>query len=672
MMQTFTLCEDMLRAEENNDEVAALPSLISAPRIDLLLQVANECRSYEKSRSGVKARRFYYVVCSAGDSASSATLRVISVHDLVATLERHAADKTLDQCRFFTTVEGGGAFWYESRCFNLRRAKGPETAVFGVFARDEVHTMCGLNTSSYSLGLNTPALWAPSFTATPSVEQRRCKALQRILKEGSEKAKKKLAARTEDKGSASDADDKNEDILEEEGSVDEFDESFNDYDASFEEDSFDDLEGPDEDLSSRPPPKKKIKLSKRGVKMSVDPMDLFPQVHGEGLVSWKQEDPGLASAVAITGLHGLQLLSPSLHFQPLEHIKNGEEKTAAREVLDIISELDPDATGFYAKLEEALGKPLAVFEVVPGAAPPGAESRYYDVKYDYRRRDFCQRWSPSIGLATEDNCVVLGAVREEDRWRFFRRVGPARGAAIHDCSDWSGHTNLVGPILSPYSFHSSFADGSLAKGRLAFATRGILRLPPASTPPQRVLQDWAGVKAETSDSAENDAGVIIQDPRRYFFRANFNNGQQVTASAHDFRCMAQLLNLFDDEGGAGAPAVTKAIVFCPNNEVARRCLRVFKAMITQRAGLERDAAKHAQFSSIVADHIFQSDSSAPGAGQPYERRQQLIWRFRRATRGVLFNVDLLSTGVDLPCCDCVFLHSPSKASYSIFSNIENI
>lgn len=660
-MQTFTLCEDMIRAEEDDTEVASLPSLISAPRIDLVLQVANECRSYEKSRSGVNARRFYYVVCSAGDGASSASLRVISVHDLVATLERHAADNTLNQCRFFTTVEGGGAFWYESRRYNLRRAKDPEMAVWGVFSRDEVHTMCGLNTSTYSLGLNTPALWAPSFTATPSVEQRRSKALQRTLKEGSEKAKKRLEARCKDKTPGSGAKDMSEDVLEEEDDEDEFVEGVNDdYDASFDEGNFG--EGLDEDLFSRAPPKKKPKVSKRKASMLVDPMDLFPQVHGDGLARLAKEDPGLAGAVEINGLHGLQLLSSSLHFQPLEQIEDGPESKAAKELLDIISKLDPNASGFYAKLEEALGKPLAVFGVVPGAAPPGETSRYYDAEYDYRRRDFFQRWAPALGLATADNCVVLGAMHE-DTWRFFRRVGPARGAAIHDCSDWSGLTNLVGPILSSYSFHSSFADGSLAKGRLAFSTRGILRLPQANTPPQRVLQDWAGIKTENKDSAKDEGGVIIQDPRRYFFRATFSNAKQVTATAHDFRCMAQLLDLFDDQGGAGAPAVTKAIVFCPNNEVARRCLRVFKAMTTQRAGLERDEAKRAQFATINADHIFQSDSSAPGAGQPFERRQQLIWRFRRATRGVLFNVDLLSTGVDIPCCDCVFLHSPSKASY---------
>ena len=146
--QTFTACEDTLRAEAEDEAVGVLPSLCMAPRIDLVLQVAAEWRSWEQRRkhdggapppagapeaeraawaaAGAKeCRRFFYIVCSAGDDVSSASLRVIPVRALVATLERHAARGELSLCRFFTTVEGGGAFWYEARRFNLRRGAAP-------------------------------------------------------------------------------------------------------------------------------------------------------------------------------------------------------------------------------------------------------------------------------------------------------------------------------------------------------------------------------------------------------------------------------------------------------------------------------------------------------------------------------------------------------------------
>jgi hypothetical protein len=46
--------------------------------------------------------------------------------------------------------------------------------------------------------------------------------------------------------------------------------------------------------------------------------------------------------------------------------------------------------------------------------------------------------------------------------------------------------------------------------------------------------------------------------------------------------LLQLLDLFVN----GKPGIKKPIVFCPNNEIARRCLRLFKLLRDQRV---RDA-----------------------------------------------------------------------------------
>lgn len=37
----------------------------------------------------------------------------------------------------------------------------------------QVHVMCGVSSSTLALGLNVPALWAPSYTATPTAEESR-------------------------------------------------------------------------------------------------------------------------------------------------------------------------------------------------------------------------------------------------------------------------------------------------------------------------------------------------------------------------------------------------------------------------------------------------------------------------------------------------------------------
>jgi hypothetical protein len=93
-------------------------------------------------------------------------------------------------------------------------------------------------------------------------------------------------------------------------------------------------------------------------------------------------------------------------------------------------------------------------------------------------------------------------------------------------------------------------------------------------------------------------------------------------------------------------------------------MRVFVLLAQQRSRQADagDAERAAFFREIVAEHVFHSDSKAEGVKPPYAVRQRQIWRWRGAKVAVLFNVDLLSTGVDLPCCDCVLLHSPSKNS----------
>lgn len=394
--------------------------------------------------------------------------------------------------------------------------------------------------------------------------------------------------------------------------------------------------------------------------MAADPQKLFPQVHGEGLASSVPGDPAVEAAVEQHGLHGFQLLSRCLRFERL-----APDSEAAR-VIATLSAAPPNT--FFYRLEDALGCPLTVFRTVPGAGGAGGS---YDAAYDSSRQDFHMLHLPTAAnrRITSDNCIVLGMCGDfgSGSTVFSQRLGAARGAAVHDSTSFAPASNLVGPILSTHSAYDCVLAGSLAPMRLAFAPRGPLCLPPdgeASAPTLRALRAWCGVAEE---HGRDGPSVIVHDPRRYFFDATFDDDARVKASAHDFHCMAQLLDLFDPGNGpssaARGPPIKKPIVFCPTNQVARRCMAVFKAMAAQRsreAAAAGDSMRAELFGSIGADHIFQSDVYAPGAGQSYARRQQLVWRYKGAARHVLFNRDLLSTGVDLPCCDCTFQHSPTK------------
>ena len=664
--KTVTACEDTLQAEAENEVILSLSSLCIAPGIELVLQVAAEWRSWEHRRKqgdgcptlmgnedmtqaersawvaagNLPFRNFYYVVCSASDEdVASAHLRVIRVAELPATLERHWADGTLGLCRFFTTIEGGASFWYQTRKFNLLRGEQPTAPVFGVFVRDEVHKMCGVNSSSYALGLNVPALWMPSYTATPITEESRAELIRRTMKAGMRSAKPR-------------GDEENEpDVYLDEEEEQAEEEKENDLDEN-------------EAAADQP-----TKRQKRMDNTSAD--DLFPQVHHPGMADGLQ-DTALKKAVERHGLHGIQLLPGSLLFEDLERV-------AARN--DIFSDVWKaiEENGSYFKepayregLERRIGKSVAIFAVVPSAS---GEEGMYDVKFDFSRRNFRVLHEPIEKIAMEhlvdSTCVVLGLYNSPNGSVFscveFTDDKPPVGAVVHDCTSFSPGTNLVGPILSKFSFAECFASGSLAKPGLALSDRGLLRVPPGllTEQVQVLLQAWAGVTC----SEEESTGVSIEDPRKVFLSATVGprqggHGRQeqiVIASAHDFHCMNHLLDLFVcTEQEHRVRPITKAIVFCQSSQVARRCMAVFRVLANLR--LEREPRRADVYGSIVSAHVFQSDVSNRDLKQSYEVRRKLIWRFRGAKRAVLFNVDLLSTGIDLPCCDCVYLQCPSTNS----------
>ena len=292
-----------MRAEAENDAIRVLPSLCMAPRIDLVLQNAGEWWSWERRRKNnegsaapeaasekekatwkeagaVASRRYYYVVCSANEDVASAYLRVISVHDLVETLERHKEAGELHLCRFFTTIEGGGSFWYQTLRYNLRHGAAHDAA-FGVFAKDEVHKMCGVNTTVYSLGLNVPAVWMPSYTATPIAEESRANFIKSAMSKAGKSAGIGFSHQNNAENSVQD--DADDIISLETDEID--DEEDDDADGSFEESPLNEETQSDseeegivtETLGAQVP-----SLRKRH--MSVNAEKLFPQVRGPNLL----------------------------------------------------------------------------------------------------------------------------------------------------------------------------------------------------------------------------------------------------------------------------------------------------------------------------------------------------------------------------------------------------
>jgi hypothetical protein len=288
---------------------------------------------------------------------------------------------------------------------------------------------------------------------------------------------------------------------------------------------------------------------------------LFPPgVHQPGLAPADAVDPGLAAAVEKQGLHGLQLMSPSLHFEPLP-----ADDAIARHIAKLLAAV-PTGPGakrlpvaLYAKLEELLDAPLAVFEVLPTALRSAQPcSPLFDAAFDSGRRDFHQLHVPRRTEKAAGTTVVLGVYQpgEADaagEWKaagppqFSRRLGEARGAAVHDCTAWGSDAslprhrrNLVGPVLTSYPFHKSVADGALAKPRVAFSRRDPLYALAGGggAPPAALVRDVLGVVVP-----EGEGEIVVQDPRRFFYDASFDGGERVIASAHDFQSMIEVQSL---------------------------------------------------------------------------------------------------------------------------------
>lgn len=182
--KSITAYEDSLRAlHEQGDKQ---PLLWTNRTILLLTQAAIGFIDWERydilhnSREGSSAKRYYYLVCSA-EKVYSPSLRVIKNSHVFSTLLMHHAKGDLNLCRFFSTVEGSAGFWMQVVDY-VKVTRGASASItepfFGVYIRDEVHQQCGPSNGTYALGLNIPAMWYVSYTATPLLEQRRRQTLQ--------------------------------------------------------------------------------------------------------------------------------------------------------------------------------------------------------------------------------------------------------------------------------------------------------------------------------------------------------------------------------------------------------------------------------------------------------------------------------------------------------------
>jgi len=536
--------------ELNND----LPMLWTCPTIFLLTQSALAFSQWEKihnKNNDIAGPRYIYLVCSADDITAPA-LRVIKNSEVLSTMLMHYRDGNLGCCRFFSTVEGSGGLWDVINKF-IRLTRGTtadlQKAVFGPYIGDEVHKQCGTNSLSYSLGLNIPSKWFVGYTATPAAEKTRASAIKAAQKAERVPVETDPATDSDEQPGDRDEEEQHLDILLD-GAVEEEDQETESDDGDSDGDS---REGP---------------VTKRAKYLQEQkPQDIFGKFYDSNLSpNLLGNDPALKQA-SMNGLKGLQLLSKNMQFTSLEYLaeksENESEKFLAEQILKAWNERKSNdgIRAHLLKLQnsnqtvpmESKISQIVVFPVEPeltlGACTcgkskrkketketaeettvtadashkyncaysvclarkekeEGAMSHLFRAKYDssatnYVPEEFCGGDSSTI---IGPDCLVLGIHRKDETITLSLRKGPARGVAVHDCTEFGMYdanfpdrkaTNLIGKALYTYTFAEAFAekDPILAKPALAVYSLDPLAIPLAAEKHIALerVQSWLGI-----------------------------------------------------------------------------------------------------------------------------------------------------------------------------------
>jgi superfamily II DNA/RNA helicase len=253
----------------------------------------------------------------------------------------------------------------------------------------------------------------------------------------------------------------------------------------------------------------------------------------------------------------------------------------------------------------------------------------------------------------------------------LRRGQDVRGLVVHDSTDCQRGRNLIGRALHTYTFGEAFAAEPRILARPAVATYVIdpLAIPLAANDLSlNAVNACLGYEVEREWDAQAQrmvpTGVKVKSASKIFFEVLFNDLQvsgtaapKVVVTMKEYAAMILVIRLLEQG------QVRKPIVFCPSAASCRRSMALLRLL------LRRHWRSHPLLANVGSGHVFQSatnyvmdaDGNQQGEQEamPLHVRHHLLGEFQSSESYVLFNTNLLSTGVDLPCCDGVVLVSPS-------------
>jgi hypothetical protein len=163
---------------------------------------------------------------------------------------------------------------------------------------------------------------------------------------------------------------------------------------------------------------------------------------------------------------------------------------------------------------------------------------------------------------------------------------------------------------------------------------------------------------EMQRTGEVETGVRITSASKILFNLFREQGKRIRATGREYATVMLLIRLLKLD------VVRKPIVFCPSGMSCRRCMALFKLLSRRHLVMDTE--------EIGCAHVFQSykpgsseDQESEVITQPMHVREYALGQFRSHERFVLFNSNLLSTGVNLPSCDAAVLVSPTSVARTL-------
>ena len=640
-----TLYDECGKSLTQSDQIALV---WSCPQIFLLEQTAENFRAHEerefadlaKTQPGyIIPKLFYYVVCSKSsnsDTLNSNVLRRLNAPQLFKTLLLHNSRGELSRCRFFTTIEGGSSFWNQLNKY-IRVSRGVEEPlnnhekpIVNVFIVDEAHRVKGNSAGRNQLTLNIPARWRVCYSATPFVEQHRASLIRKRIETSAETI---------------------------------------DDDAAF------------EDVPQRT--QKKRDEGKA-------PKELFPDEYFKKLTDLdisESEDP-VIEAINRIGLSAFQLMNVNLQFVPLDEAKKlpDQDTQLIQELLKLKntdSRAGPNVDELKGALEDRT-RQIIIFDTEKdmhkgmctcGGASGTCHTDYCPAKsfpsekpvnifkcyFDQKRGNFAAiQWSLGDSGGKKPNfksdCVVLGWNKPSHVLSIRR--GEPRGFACHDFTDFGvrNGTNLIGAPVFTYTFAEAFRspDNIIAK---PFVVTYRLKTPsePMDDLRRERLKRIFGIGTKTGTRGPLQT---FKELNKVAMQITFKvscTGESIVATTQDYATVATIYRMIERR------EASKIMVFCSRNDNCRRCLALFQVFMRQRvddAKYRGDEALVRHLNEVKSAHIYTSwETNGMTKHMKENVKMNLLYEFRMGKTQVLFNVDCLSTGIDIPCTDAVVLAS---------------